>query len=358
MTALWRRFTCWSRSCSPASQLAKTKRIPRPQAANGLIGMLTDGGPGGVSPPGTSGTVRARSWGRAIAAPPWRVAAGIQARGFCPRGAACDYPQSPRPRLPKVIAAKPTPQGGEPIPTPLPPDAKFPAFAAAEAPKARPPANPALISEPTQSYSPGGMTMPSTRGSRSHLTLLPSSDMGGIGFGAASDGRGAAVEYEPMGPTSRGGVRGKEGGVGVAPCLLPLRLIFLRPKATDPQLELCAGFSRPARQPGSLRAKTRPTCRSCAGQLARPARRPHPPSPRRAGSSQAVAQPCCSPHRRPRRGQGQRRAHEAGGGRCRDAARAAAGGARGRRAAGRCLRHCRVQRQQRQQHRHPFGRLL
>jgi hypothetical protein len=96
-------------------------------------------------------------------------------------------------------------QGGQFTVAPLPPDVKFTAIAAAAASAfARPPANPSKIKEPTSSYSPGGLTMPAPRGGRNQITLMP---LLSEKFGVASADGGNSFEYEPMGPTSRGGVR-------------------------------------------------------------------------------------------------------------------------------------------------------
>lgn len=95
-------------------------------------------------------------------------------------------------------------QGGSFTDTPIPPDAKFTTLTSADVTQTRPAANPSLIKEPTDSYSPGGPTPPGTHGSKHQITLLSGGSSGDFAT-ASSD---SDFEYEPMGPTSRGGVRG------------------------------------------------------------------------------------------------------------------------------------------------------
>ena len=120
----------------------------------GLSAMLTDGGPGGVAPPGTSGTVRRWDCGLAVSSTalatnsmilysiPLLIESCMVTRPT--NNAACHLV------LPGTHCA---PQNGQITNTPLPPDAKFTVISAAEATVARPAANPSNIREPTGAQS-------------------------------------------------------------------------------------------------------------------------------------------------------------------------------------------------------------
>ena len=119
-------------------------------------------------------------------------------------------------------------RGGPPTAAPIPPDARYSPVGLAAASASRPPANPSRIKEPTSSYAPGGITPPGARGSAGQVTLLPDGGGGGGGgdFAAASDDGAGAVEFAPMGPTSRGGVSfWGSGNAGAFALLLLLPLL-------------------------------------------------------------------------------------------------------------------------------------